>query len=202
MAFTGSALAQIAQSVRAAGFAVVPAALPKDLIETLYSEQTRLFAAGHARPAAVGRGSTREVRPTTRGDEILWLEPTALTPAQAAYWRAMDALRAHLNREFFMGLNEFEAHFARYPAGAGYARHRDVFRDDDKRRVSCTLYLNPDWRPADGGCLRLYPPAATPIDVSPRAGTMAVFLAGELEHEVLPPRRARHSLTGWLKSRR
>lgn len=201
MAFVGSALAQIVQGIQATGFAVVPAALPAALIDDLYREQTDLFAAGHARPAAVGRGPARAVRPATRGDEILWLDPTALTPAQATYWHTIDALRMHLSRELFLGLNDFEAHFARYPAGAGYARHRDAFRDDDKRRVSCTLYLNPDWQAVDGGCLRLYPPASAPIDVLPQAGTLAVFMAGDLEHEVLPARRARHSLTGWLKSR-
>ena len=200
MAFAGSTLAQIVQGIQATGFAVAPAAVPGTLTDALYCEQTDLFATGQARPAAVGRGPARAVRPAIRGDEILWLDPTALTPAQAAYWHAIDGLRKHLNREFFLGLNEFEAHFARYPAGAGYARHRDTFRDDDKRRVSCTLYLNRDWQPIDGGYLRLYPPAAAPIDVMPQAGTLAVFLAGDMEHEVLPTRRARHSLTGWLKS--
>lgn len=201
MAFTASALAQAAQGLQATGFAVLPAALPPALIDALNNEQQQLFAAGHARPAAVGHGATRALRPVTRGDQIVWLEPATLTPTQAAYWRAIDALRHHLNRELFLGLNDFEAHFARYPAGAGYARHRDTFRDDDKRRVSCTLYLNPDWQPPDGGCLRLYPAAAAPVDVLPVAGTMAVFLASDLEHEVLPARRARHSLTGWLKTR-
>ena len=201
MAFAEATLAQVAQGLQAAGFAVLPAALPSDLIDGLYREQQQLFAAGHARPAAIGRGAAREVRRATRGDEILWLDPAALTRAQTEYWHAIDALRHHLNRELFLGLNDFEAHFARYPAGAGYARHRDTFRDDDKRRVSCTLYLNPEWRTVDGGCLRLYPPAAAPIEVLPTAGTMAIFLAHELEHEVLPTQRPRHSLTGWLKSR-
>lgn len=201
MALAGSAMAQIAHGLHTTGFAGVPAALPRALIGALYREQTRLFAAGHARPAAVGRGRTREVRPATRGDEILWLEPAALTPAQATYWRAIDTLRRYLNRELFLGLNDFEAHFARYPAGRGYARHRDGFRDDDKRRVSCTLYLHPDWQPVDGGCLRLYPHAGAAVDVLPRTGTLVVFLASELEHEVLPALRPRHSLTGWLKSR-
>lgn len=201
MTFAASALAQLAQGLQATGFAVLPAALPSGLIDNLYREQQRLFAAGHARPAAIGRGAARAIHPATRGDEILWLDPAALTPAQAAYWHAVGTLRLHLNRELFLGLNDFEAHFARYPAGAGYARHRDSFRDDNKRRVSCTLYLNPDWQPADGGCLRLYPSATAPVDILPRAGTLAVFLAADLEHEVLPARRPRHSLTGWLRSR-
>lgn len=183
------------------GFAVVTTAFSADLVRRLHAEQIQLFDAGLARPAAIGRGPTRQFTPAIRGDEILWLDPAALTPPQSEYWQIIAAIRARLNREFFLGLNDFEAHFARYPASSHYARHRDTFRDDDKRCVSCTLYLNPDWPAANGGCLRLYPPAARPVDVSPQAGTLVMFLARDLEHEVLPTRGVRHSLTGWLKSR-
>lgn len=194
-------LETLAASLQAQGFAVLPLAFPAKLVDALYTEQANLFDAGLARPAAIGHGHTRKLAPATRGDQILWLDPSALTLPQTQYWQAIVRLREHLNREFFLGLNDFEAHFARYPVGSRYARHRDIFRDDDKRRVSCTLYLNRGWQPSDGGCLRLYPPATPPVDILPQAGTLAVFLARDLEHEVLPPRRTRHSLTGWLKSR-
>lgn len=71
MAIAGPALAQIARGLHTTGFALVPTALPSGLIDALYREQTRLFAAGHAHPAAVGRGVARELRPATRGDDIL-----------------------------------------------------------------------------------------------------------------------------------
>jgi len=39
-----------------------------------------------------------------------------------------------------------------YPgAGARYAAHTDTFEGDPARRVTAILYLNPDWRPGDGG---------------------------------------------------
>ncbi len=67
--------------------------------------------------------------------------------------------------------------------------------------ISCILYLNPDWTPEDGGLLRIYPPDATDeagIDVVPHAGTFVCFLSDRIPHEVLPARRERFSLTGWM----
>ncbi len=39
------------------------------------------------------------------------------------------------------------------------------------------------------------------IDVMPQAGTFVAFLAADFDHEVLPARRERASLTGWLRRR-
>ncbi len=69
----------------------------------------------------------------------------------------MEALRQILNRELFLGLEEYESHFALYAPGAFYRAHLDRFRDDDKRTVSVVLYLNDDWLPEHGGALRLHP---------------------------------------------
>jgi len=91
-------------------------------------------------------------------------------------------------------------HYALYPPGAGYARHRDRFRDDDARVLSCVLYLNHGWTSDDGGALRLYVDDRA-IDVMPQAGTFVAFLAADFDHEVLPARRERASLTGWLRRR-
>jgi SM-20-related protein len=114
----------------------------------------------------------------------------------------MDSLRQALNRELLLGLEELEAHFALYPPGAGYARHRDRFRDDDARVLSTVFYLNPDWREADGGALRLHLPACAPVahrDFFPVAGTLVVFLSADFEHEVLPASRDRLSIAGWMR---
>ena len=91
-----------------------------------------------------------------------------------------------------------EAHYAAYPAGARYAKHRDRFRDSDLRVVSFVTYLNPDWRDEDGGALRLSL-AAGEIDIVPRSGSVC-FLS-ELEHEVLPGTRERNSIAGWMRRR-
>jgi SM-20-related protein len=39
------------------------------------------------------------------------------------------------------------------------------------------------------------------VDISPAGGTFVILNSREIAHEVLPARRCRYSLTGWLKSR-
>ena len=91
-----------------------------------------------------------------------------------------------LNRAFFLGLEDYESHFALYPPGAFYQKHLDRFRDDDRRTLSAVFYLNADWQPEQGGALRLYPEGGGELDVLPTAGTLVLFMSAELPHEVLP----------------
>jgi Rps23 Pro-64 3,4-dihydroxylase Tpa1-like proline 4-hydroxylase len=52
-------------------------------------------------------------------------------------------------------------------AGAGYTRHSDAAHGKNIERVlTCILYLNDGWNHArDGGCLRVWPKAATEAPV-------------------------------------
>ena len=105
------------------------------------------------------------------------------------------------NRELMLGLVGFEAHYAIYPPGAAYARHRDRFRDDDTRVLSCVLYLNDGV--ARGGRRRAapLPPDGATLDVAPQGGTFVAFLSDTFDHEVLPASRERLALTGWFRRR-
>ena len=93
----------------------------------------------------VGRGAAR-LEPALRGDRIAWLADEPRDAAEAAAFALFEALRITCNRKLMLGLFEFEGHYALYPPGARYARHRDRFRDDDARVLSCVLYLNDGWR--------------------------------------------------------
>ena len=106
-----------------------------------------------------------------------------------------------LNRTLLLGLFSFEGHFAIYPAGAAYRRHRDRFRDDDARVLSCILYLNDGWSARDGGTLRIHLDGGGQYDVLPIGGTLVCFLSERFEHEVLPGKRERLALTGWFRQR-
>src|SRR5262249_46625644 len=106
------------------------------------------------------------------------------------------------NRALQLGLFEFEGHYAIYPAGRGYARHLDRFRDDDSRVLSVVLYLNDRWQAQDEGALRLHLADDQKTDVLPEGGTLAVFLADRYAHEVRPARRDRLSIAGWFRRRR
>lgn len=150
-------------------------------------------------PATTGRGP-RPAQTTLRGDSTCWLDPASAEPAESAYWRQMQALRQAMNERLMLGLEELEAHYALYPPGAGYVRHRDRFRDEDTRVLSSVLYLNQDWQAADGGALRLYL-ADGEHDVVPLGGSLVLFLSAEIEHAVLPARRERLSIAGWFRRR-
>lgn len=174
--------------------------ISNDVTSELAAECRSREAQGALIPAGIGRGDALAVLEGIRGDHILWLEP-GQSPACDHYLALMDELRLTLNQTLFLGLEEFECHFAFYPPGAFYKTHLDRFRDDDRRMVSAVLYLNDVWQLGDGGELRLHLPGQAPVDVEPLAGTLVLFLSGEMPHEVLPTRRDRLSLTGWFKRR-
>lgn len=183
--------------------AVVPDFLPAKAIAALASEARLRDAAGEFRVAAVGRGSARVARSDIRGDRTHWLDERAPAIAERSFWQAMRALRVELNRQLYMGLYELECHYALYPVGGFYRRHRDQFRDSRSsgaRALSCVLYLNCDWREEEGGALRIYRDGE-PRDVLPIGGTLVCFLSERFEHEVLPTARERLSVTGWFRRR-
>lgn len=186
----------IAAGLARAGWVVADAFVDATLVRSLARECRELAVA----PAAFGRAG-RHRDEAVRGDRTHWLERGA-SAAQDALLARLDALRVALNEACFLGLADVEAHFAHYPPGARYVRHRDRFRDDDHRVVSLVVYLNADWdAPRDGGELRLYDTAGNAHDVAPLGGRVACFLSADIEHEVLPATRDRLSVAAWLRRR-
>jgi SM-20-related protein len=173
---------------------------PEGLTHELAAECRKRERRGELSAASVGRGSAQQVQEGIRGDRIQWLEP-GQNGACDQYLQLMDGLRQALNQELFLGLEDYECHFACYEPGAFYLRHLDRFRDDDRRAVSAVLYLNDSWQAEQGGALRLYLSDGREHDVLPQAGTLALFLSGDMPHEVLPATRERLSLTGWFRRR-
>ncbi|MBB1518851.1 2OG-Fe(II) oxygenase [Aquipseudomonas guryensis] len=182
------------------GWSRQTAVLPDSLTHELACECRSRGQNGALNPAGVGRGSALAVREGIRGDQIQWLE-AGQQPACDRYLAAMDELRQALNQAFFLGLADYESHFALYPPGAFYQKHLDRFRDDDRRTVSAVFYLNDNWQPEQGGALRIYPADGALLDLLPEAGSLVLFMSAELPHEVLPASRERLSLTGWFRRR-
>ncbi|MGE0131133.1 MAG: 2OG-Fe(II) oxygenase [Blastocatellales bacterium] len=182
------------------GWAVSREFLPADAIEALAEEARQLWLAGRFSQAGVGRGSDRQIRSDVRSDRILWLDEGELTHAQSRYWAEIEELRAELNRELFLGLASFESHYAFYPPGAFYEKHVDRFSSSDARVISCSLYLNSDWKEEDGGQLSLYV-GEEQVEIFPQAGAFVIFRSDNVPHEVAPARRDRFSLTGWFRRR-
>ena len=171
-----------------------------ELCQQLADECQQRIALGSLAPAGTGRGNAVAVREGTRGDHIQWLE-AGQSPACDGYLQLLDGLRVAINQGLYLGLEDYESHFAFYPPGAFYLRHLDRFRDDDRRTVSAVLYLNAQWQAEEGGALRLYLADGEVRDVLPEAGTLVVFLSSDVPHEVLPANRDRLSLTGWFRRR-
>lgn len=193
-------LTRIVDDLTEHGWSLQPQFITQTLTRKLAEECRQRAAQGALAPAGVGRGAQQQVREGVRGDHIQWLEP-GQHPACDEYLQALDELRVALNQGLYLGLEDFEGHFALYPPGAFYQKHVDRFRDDDRRAVSVVFYLNDDWQAEQGGALRLYLPNGETRDVLPQAGSLLVFLSADMPHEVLPASRDRLSLTGWLRRR-
>ncbi len=180
------------------GVAVLPQALPAPAVTALREELLALDAAGQMQAAGVGRGQATAVREQIRGDRICWLEPEM--PAAAAYLAFMEGLRQALNQAFYLGLVEYEAHYACYPPGGFYKKHVDRHRDLAARTISSVCYLNPEW-PADaGGELLIYSPTGELLHrQQPQAGALVLFRSDDIPHEVLAASQQRLSIAGWFR---
>jgi SM-20-related protein len=205
-------LDRIADALAEPGWIVQPGFLDADVALALAALTHARWRAGDFQKAGVGRGEGWRLRRDVRGDHVHWIEDAVPpAPLQHALDR-LEALRVHLNRALFAGLEDLETHLAVYPRGAFYAPHLDQFRDTTRRRISVVLYLNAHWRRSDGGVLRLWTTplrgAAEPggrqgpfVEILPEAGTLVASRSADFVHEVRRARRTRLSLTGWFLAR-
>ncbi|GAA0477113.1 MULTISPECIES: 2OG-Fe(II) oxygenase [Tatumella] len=147
--------------------------------------------------AGIGRGVKNIINESIRSDSISWIEKSETDPAISRYLTLVEQTRQLLNREFFLGLQDFEGHFSRYPAGAYYKPHYDCFANDKRRAVTFIVYINQNWHPQDGGELCLHLPEGERL-IQPVAGSVLCFLSEQILHEVKPTRKERMALTGWF----
>ena len=193
----------IALAIQEKGYAIVEDSLPASLLQSLLAHFQSLEAEKFNR-AGIGREGAFQVNGLVRTDEIHWLEGTH--PATSAYFHWMEQLRVALNRRLFLGLFDYECHYAWYPEGAFYKTHFDTFRFDplrgsSTRVISSVLYLNPSWQAGDGGELVIYHPDQSGIleTIAPLFGRLVLFLSVDFPHEVLPVKAPRYSVTGWFR---
>ncbi len=195
----------LTESLATQGWAVIPEFLPDHQARDLATESLSLLKQGQFRQAGIGRGDDLQLRQDIRNDHVLWLYPETESPAVQHWLGLVEQLRLALNQQLYLGLFEYEGHFAHYPAGGFYKPHLDRHRDTDQRLVTLILYLNDGWTPDAGGQLRLWTTpgkaSGTHQIIAPQLGTLVCFLAGDYWHEVLPAQQPRLSITGWLRCR-
>jgi SM-20-related protein len=191
-------IAEIAAQLLHTGYLVLDQPLSEDLTAALFirchDDDQANFQTAH-----IGRGTDKQQRTAIRGDVINWLDETNNTDRSYLAW--MDALRTGLNEALYLGLFDYECHYAIYNSGTGYAKHSDVLNGKKNRILTTVLYLNEDWLSRDGGELVLFEPEGIEViaTVTPKFGTMIIFLSESFPHEVLISHSTRRSITGWFR---
>ena len=154
--------------------------------------------------AGIGKKADKQINESIRGDYIQWINPATAVPAIQAYLIKLNDLIKHVNQTLFLSLKDCEVHMTVYPVGSYYHRHLDQFRGNGNRKFTFILYLNFDWQPSHGGCLRMYLPQGDTeiaMDIAPQAGRLVCFKSDAIPHEVLPTHALRYSITGWWLER-
>lgn len=193
----------IADALVERGYLILDNSLPAALLGALFTHFEELQAEAF-KSAGIGRQSDFQLEETIRSDKIHWIAPDS--DATHAFLAAMEELRVGLNRRLFMGLFDYESHFAHYPEGAFYKKHLDAFRGkvgvgQANRVLSTVLYLNQEWLAEQGGELLIYAEDGDQVleRVAPVLGRLVIFLSEKFPHEVLPATRARKSIAGWFR---
>ncbi len=187
----------IADDLAELGYAVVDNFLDRKETEELV--QLDVFQSGllHMRKAGIGQQSDFRINESIRGDYIRWIDKASATGPVKLYIDRLNEMMKFINRSLFLSLKDIELHTTVYPAGAYYKRHLDQFKPGDHRKLSVICYLNKDWTDDLGGQLKMYLKRGT-REVLPIAGRLVCFRSDMIEHEVLPSKKERLSITGWM----
>ena len=184
------------------GWSVQKQFFPKELLQELSETLSSFRKQGLLNQAGVGRKEGFHIEQSIRSDEISWFDEANLNDAQKKYIAITKELQDEINQRFYLGLFELEVHFALYSPNAFYKRHLDQHKNQDTRVLTLITYLNENWNEEDGGELQIYLKNGQIVSVLPKAGTVVCFFSAEFEHEVLPAKRERASLTGWFRKRK
>jgi len=148
--------------------------------------------------AGVGNDTVVNQDKLIRSDVIYWLDRKHENQYENDFFDLMDEFVLYLNRSCYTGITGYEFHYTLYESGTFYKKHIDQFKHNGSRQYSMIMYLNADWKAADGGELRIYHVDAEQ-DISPNNGKSVFFKSSDLAHEVLLTNKQRMSITGWLK---
>ncbi len=200
--FTDQQLRQLGER----GFVVVDHLVDAAAATAARDAAVDLVNARALRPAGVSRA--HENAPAVRGDLTTFLDEAALADGFVDVVAALHRVQMALREQAWLTLHRREFQLGCFPGGgAGYTRHRDAFRGAvgvmGHRRVTVVLWLNPQWEPEHGGCLRCYHHDSDDddgafVDVEPLLGRAIVFMSEQIEHAVLPSFASRFALTLWL----
>ena len=216
----------LAASLHARDYAICDDFLTADDASALHALLNELRASLNAGDIAGGRAAAAYARVTKqappRGDLMRFLDEEESTkhPEFRPVFAALDAMVGTLQASPLiasewtasgssslassaspMRLSREETQLTCYPGGgARYVRHVDN-NNNNGRHITCILYSNPNWQPADGGELRLYARGRA-VDVAPLANRLVLFWSdARVPHEVLPSHADRYAVSVWYCAR-
>ena len=193
-----STLENLSDKLSNDGYAVLDDFLPISDFKKILVRFEELKQEEEFNKAGIGKQISYEIDKAVRGDFIRWIDENDHTAPTAPLFNFIQQLVEHLNRTCFIGIKDFESHYAFYPPGRGYATHRDRFKNNAHRLISFVFYLNNSWKQADGGYLMLYNEALETIKKIEPIGNRIAFFMSETLHEVTECHEERRSITGWL----
>eukprot|EP01119_Soliformovum_irregulare_P024040 TRINITY_DN8537_c0_g1_i1.p1 TRINITY_DN8537_c0_g1~~TRINITY_DN8537_c0_g1_i1.p1 ORF type:complete len:240 (+),score=15.72 TRINITY_DN8537_c0_g1_i1:37-756(+) len=175
----------------------------KDLMR---QEAEKFYQEGLLREAGMGKLKEQRWKDTSvRGDVIIWLngkkreDCETHAPNLFRIINRIDGLRKELNETCEFESHHTQVQLACYPgSGTFYKTHLDSYAGGTSRRITILYYMNVDWKPEDGGCLRIHRRDGTSIDVEPIADRLLVFQSPRIWHEVLPSHAHRFTLASWF----
>lgn len=195
--FSESVLDEVADALVDRGYICLDDLFPPELVLKL-RQKVFCEAKDTFKPASIGRGHEQHRNTDIRRDSIRWLEPGCET--DNGFLSLMDTLKDGLNRRLFMGLFDYESHYALYRAGAFYKKHVDALKGSQNRILTTVFFMNPDWQHEHGGVLKLYDEDDSLLEeIAPQMGRLVIFLSERFPHEVMPTTVDRASIAGWFR---
>jgi SM-20-related protein len=194
-----NALFQAIDQLSEIGYFVWDDFVSKENVKSLVSIASNGKNSGDFKKAGIGKQALYQQDKSIRGDYIQWLDRGNQHDIVHKFLDQIEFLKNSLNETCYLGIKDFETHFAIYPENSFYKKHVDRFQQNAHRVISFVLYLNENWKEGHGGELALYLDNKTE-KVAPLAGRLLLFRS-ELEHEVLMSYKSRYSITGWMLDR-
>lgn len=180
------------------GYTIIDQFISKESALFLEERITQQFENDRLKKAGIGTAHQHEIKDDVRGDYIRWIDNLNQPEELQEYGHNINELIHFMNKVCFAGVKDYEMHYTFYPEQTRYEKHIDQLKINGRRIWSFVLYLNSDWKPEDGGCLRIYTEDDQYKDFAPIAGRLALFRSDTIPHEVLTVNQSRVSITGWM----
>ena len=177
---------------------ICPDFITQKVAKDLQNSLLQVYRNNEMKTAGIGNTKGSNTNSLIRKDKIFWLDKNHDNAAENLFFVLIESFIKHLNRTCYAGITSYEFHYALFETGSFYKKHIDQFSNDSKRKYSFILYLNDNWKEADGGELRVYHTDSFE-DIQPKSATCVFFKSNHLEHEVLISQAPRMSIAGWLK---